>query len=70
MKTQNEFLEALEEELKYLKAQEVNEIIKHYQNKINAELDYGTLEAKIIKNLPEPKDIANEIYKSKGISYL
>lgn len=70
MKTQKEFLEALEEELKYLKAQEVNEIIKHYQNKINAELDYGTLEAKIIKNLPEPKDIANEIYKSKGISYL
>ena len=70
MKTQNEFLEALEEELRFLKAKEVHEIVKHYRDKINTELDYGTPEAKIIKELPLPADIANDIYKSKGISYL
>ncbi len=70
MKTQNEFLEALEEELRFLKAKEVHEILKHYRDKINTELDYGTPEAKIIKELPLPADIASEIYKSKGISYL
>ena len=58
MKTQKEFLQILEEELKYLKAQETNEILKHYRDKINSELDYGTPEEKVIKNLPLPKDIA------------
>ena len=70
MNTQKEFLQTLEEELKYLKAQETNEILKHYRDKINTELDYGTSEDKIIKNLPLPKDIAKEIYDSRGISYL
>lgn len=70
MKTQKEFLEALEEELRFLKGQEINEILKHYRDKIGTEIDYGTLEEKVIKNLPEPKDIAKEIYKSRGISYL
>lgn len=70
MKTQNEFLEALEEELRFLKAKEIQEILKHYREKINSEIDYGTPEDKIIKNLPLPKDIANDIYKSRGISFL
>lgn len=70
MKTQKQFFEALEEELRYLKAQEINEIIKHYRDKINTELDYGVDEEKIIKNLPEPHDIAKEIYQSRGISFL
>lgn len=70
MKTQNEFLEALEEELRFLKGKEIHEILKHYREKIDTEIDYGTPEEKIIKNLPLPADIANDIYKSKGISYL
>lgn len=70
MKNQNEFLEALEEELRFLKAKEIHEILKHYRDKISTEIDYGTPEEKVISNLPLPKDIANEIYKSKGISYL
>lgn len=70
MKTQNEFLEALEEELRFLKAKEIHEILKHYRDKINSEIDYGTPEDKIIKNLPLPADIANDIYKSRGISFL
>ena len=70
MNTQKEFLEALEEELRFLKGQEINEILKHYRDKINTEIDYGTLEEKVIKNLPDPKDIAHDIYKTRGISYL
>lgn len=70
MKTQNEYLETLEEELRYLKQQEINEIVKHYRDKINLEIDYGNSEEKIIKNLPNPKSIAKEIYDSRGISYL
>ena len=70
MKTQNEFLEALEEELRFLKAKEIHEILKHYRDKINSEIDYGTPEEKIISNLPLPKDIANDIYKARGISFL
>lgn len=70
MKTQLEYLEILEEELRYLKQQETNEIIKHYRDKINLEIDYGTPEEKVIRNLPNPKDVAKEIYDSRGISYL
>lgn len=70
MKTQNEFLEALEEELRFLKGKEIHEILKHYREKIDTEIDYGTPEEKIIKNLPLPADIANDIYKARGISFL
>lgn len=75
MKTQfeiflNEFFETLEEELRFLKAKEIQEVLKHYRDKINSEIDYGTPENKIIQSLPLPKDIANDIYKSRGISFL
>lgn len=70
MKTQNEYLASLEEELRYLKQKEINEIVKHYREIINTEIDYGTSEEKVIKNLPNPKDIAKEIYDARGISYL
>ncbi len=70
MKTQNEFLECLEEELRFLKAQEIQEILKHYRERIATEIDYGAPEEKVIKNLPDPKDIAKEIYDARGISFL
>ena len=66
MKTQNEFLECLEEELRFLKAQEIQEILKHYRERIAIEIDYGAPEEKVIKNLPDPKDIAKEIYEFKA----
>lgn len=69
-KTQNEFLFHLEEELKYLKPKELNEVIKFYRNKISIALDYGEKEEKILMGMPEPQEIAKEIYQTKGISYL
>lgn len=70
MKSQNEYLQELEEELRYLKPKEINEIVKHYRDKISVEIDYGVSEEKVIEQLPNPSDVAKNIYDSRGISYL
>lgn len=70
MKSQNEYLQELEEELRYLKPKEINEIVKHYRDKISVEIDYGVSEEKAIEQLPNPSDVAKNIYDSRGISYL
>ena len=70
MKTTIEYLQALEEELKYLPSKEVRNVIKVYQEKINNALDYGEPVEKILKELPDPKDIAKGIYDSKKVNYL
>lgn len=67
---QREFLSQLIEELKYLKPKDANEVVKFYQQKISTALDYGEKEEKIIANLPSPKKIAEDIYKTKGIAYI
>lgn len=66
----NSFLIELEEELKYLKPKDASEVLKYYRDKINIAQDYGDSEEKIIASLPKPNKIAEEIYNSKGISYL
>ena len=70
MKTAIEYLQALEEELKYLPQKEVRNVLKVYQEKINNALDYGDPIEKILKDLPAPKDIAKGIYDSKKVNYL
>lgn len=68
--TKKEFLEALVEELRYLPAKQVNEVLKHYRDKIDVEIDYGTPEEKVIENMKTPKEIAENIYKMHGVNYL
>lgn len=70
MKTAIEYLQALEEELKYLPSKEVRSIIRIYQEKINNALDYGESIEKILKGLPQPADVAKGIYDSKKVNYL
>ena len=70
MKTTIEYLQALEEELKYLPPKEVHNIIRVYQEKINNALDYGDPIEKVLKDLPKPADVAKGIYDSKKVNYL
>lgn len=70
MKSTGQFLNELEDELKYLNPKDRSEVLKHYRTKINNAIDYGDTEQKIIATLPTPEKIAEEIYKSKGITYL
>lgn len=66
----NEFLSKLEEELKYLKPKDRNDIIKFYQDKINIQQDYGESVDKIIASLPSPSYIAQETYNTKGKGFV
>lgn len=70
MKTAIEYLQALEEELKYLPTKEVRNVIKVYQEKINNALDYGEPIEKVLKNLPTPAEVAKGVYDSKKVNYL
>jgi len=70
MKTQGEFLNELEDALKYLNPKDRSEVLKHYRDKINTAIDYGETEQKVIATMPSPEKIAEEIYHSKGITYL
>ncbi len=70
MTTKNEFLDALAEELRYLPPKQVNEVLKHYRDKIDVEIDYGVPEEKVIENLKTPEAIAKNIYEMHGVNYL
>lgn len=65
-----EFLVQLEEELKYLKPKDLEQVLKFYRDKINIQQDYGESVDKIIASLPSPSYIAKEVYESKGKEYL
>ena len=67
MKTKIEYLDALENELKYLKPKARKSIINRYMDKINVELDFGIEESKIIEKMPSPNLVAQSIYKDYGI---
>lgn len=70
MNSPKEFLETLAEELRYLPAKEVNEVLKHYKDKINTEIDYGTPLDKIFASMKTPAEIAKGIYEMHGVDYL
>lgn len=65
-----EFLVNLEEELRYLKPKDLEQVLKFYRDKINIQQDYGETPEKIIASLPSPKYIAKEVYESKGKEFL
>lgn len=70
MSTLKEFLFELSEELRFLPPKQVNEVLRHYRDKVNVEVDYGTPEEKVIASLKSPKEIAEDIYKMHGVDYL
>lgn len=70
MKNKLDYLSELEGELKFLKKKDRIDLLKYYQQKIDTELDYGTPEEKIIKNLPSPREVAIKVYNDKGIDYI
>ena len=53
LSTLKEFLYELSEELRFLPAKQVNEILKHYRDKVNVEVDYGADEEKVISETTE-----------------
>ena len=70
MKTTIEYLQALEDELKYLPKKEVRRVVQIYQDKINNAIDGGEKIEKVLKDLPHPSDVAKGIYDSKKVNYL
>ncbi len=70
MSSLKEFLYELSEELRFLPAKQVNEILKHYRDKVNVEVDYGANEEKVISEMKSPQEIAKSIYEMHGIDYL
>ena len=70
MKTTIEYLQALEDELKYLPKKEVRRVVQIYQDKINNAIDCGEKIDKVLKDLPTPSDVAKGIYDSKKVNYL
>lgn len=64
------FFIELEEELRFLKPKDANEVIKYYRNRISIALDYGENPGHILATIPTPSKIAEEIYNSKGVNYL
>lgn len=70
LKTQAEYLDALDEQLKYLPIKERREILVHYRDKINIAIDYGETEEKVVSKLTSPEDIAKDIYRAHGINYI
>jgi len=67
MNTKLEYLDQLYLELKYLSVKKRKAIVARYQEKIDAELDYGIPEEKILAKLPDPYDAARSAYKEAGI---
>lgn len=65
-----EYIQALEESLKFLPKKERNTIVKVYQNRINNYFDQGYTDDKIIKSLPSIETITKEAYDNKGIDYV
>ena len=70
MKTTIEYLQALEDEFKYLPKKEVRRVVQIYQDKINNAIDGGEKIEKVLKDLPHPSDVAKGIYDSKKVNYL
>ncbi len=67
--TINEYLVLLEEELKYLPKKKRKLYVNLYLNRMNTELDNGVEENKITASMPEPSELAQDIYKQEEIDY-
>lgn len=67
--TINEYMILLNEELKYLPNKKRKFYYNLYLNKMNASLDDGFDEDKITESLPNPFNLAMDIYKQENIDY-
>ena len=65
-----EYIQKLEESLKFLPKKERQSLVKVYQNRINNYLDQGYTDDKIIKSLPSIETITKDAYDSKGIDFV
>lgn len=69
-KTQEEYLLALAEALKYMNPKDATKVLQYYQTRITNAIEYGEKEADVIRNLPDIETVAKETYESHGVNYL
>ena len=69
-KTQEEYLLALAEALKYLNPKDATKVLQYYQTRITNAIDYVEKEIDVIKNLPDIETVAKDTYESHGVNYL
>jgi uncharacterized membrane protein len=69
-KTQEEYLLALAEAIKYLNPKDATKVLQYYQTRITSSIEYGEKEADVIRKLPSVDQVAKETYESHGVNYL
>ena len=69
-KTQEEYLLALAEAIKYLNPKDATKVLQYYQTRITSSIEYGENEADVIRKLPSVDQVAKETYESHGVNYL
>ncbi|MBQ4571122.1 MAG: DUF1700 domain-containing protein [Bacilli bacterium] len=69
-KTQEEYLLALAEAIKYLNPKDATKVLRYYETRITNAIEYGEKEEDVIRNLPDVETVAKETYESHGVNYL
>ena len=69
-KTQEEYLLALAEAIKYLNPKDATKVLQYYQTRITTSIEYGENEVDVIRKLPSVDQVAKETYESHGVNYL
>ena len=69
-KTQEEYLLALAEALKYMNPKDATKVLRYYETRITNAIEYGEKEVDVIRNLPDIETVAKETYESHGVNYL
>lgn len=69
-KTQEEYLLALAEAIKYLNPKDATKVLQYYQTRITTSIEYGEKEEDVIRKLPDVEQVAKETYESHGVNYL
>ena len=69
-KTQEEYLLALADAIKYLNPKDATKVLQYYQTRITNAIEYGEKEEDVIRRLPDVETVAKETYESHGVNYL
>ena len=69
-KTQEEYLLALAEALKYMNPKDATKVLRFYETRIINAIEYGEKEEDVIRNLPDIEIVAKDTYESHGVNYL
>ncbi len=69
-KTQEEYLLALAEAIKYLNPKDATKVLRYYETRITNSIEYGEKEEDVIRRLPDIETVAKETYESHGVNYL